>query len=114
MLTCLSSRVPELNSSSGVKRWWLCLDVIYSLFMLFYFNFSHWIFWSLRPEESAIQRANHFKKVVFGFVQAWPKANDGAMKLLLIAPYCDGTDVGESQSTYRWVSGRANYHEVTL
>jgi glycosyltransferase involved in cell wall biosynthesis len=35
-------------------------------------------------------------------------------KLLLIAPTCDGEDVGEAWSTYQWVRHLAARHEVTV
>ena len=35
-------------------------------------------------------------------------------KLLLIAPTCDGQDVGEAWSTYQWVRHLAARHEVTV
>jgi glycosyltransferase involved in cell wall biosynthesis len=35
-------------------------------------------------------------------------------KLLLIAPGCDGQDVGEVQNAYQWVSRLAERHDVTL
>lgn len=37
-----------------------------------------------------------------------------AMRLLLIAPTCDGDDVGESWSAYQWASRLAERHETTL
>jgi glycosyltransferase involved in cell wall biosynthesis len=36
------------------------------------------------------------------------------LKLLLIAPTCDGQDVGEAWVAYQWVRGVARRHEVTL
>lgn len=36
------------------------------------------------------------------------------MRVLLIAPYCDGTDVGESWSNCQWARGLASRHDVTL
>lgn len=35
-------------------------------------------------------------------------------RVLVIGPNCDGTDVGESWSTYQWVQGLAADHDVTL
>jgi glycosyltransferase involved in cell wall biosynthesis len=37
-----------------------------------------------------------------------------ALKLLLIAPTCDGQDVGESWVAYQWVRRLAERHQVTL
>jgi glycosyltransferase involved in cell wall biosynthesis len=36
------------------------------------------------------------------------------LKLLLIAPTCDGQDVGEAWVAYQWVRGLAKRHDVTL
>jgi len=36
------------------------------------------------------------------------------MRVLLIAPACDGTDVGESWVAHQWATGLARHHEVTL
>jgi glycosyltransferase involved in cell wall biosynthesis len=36
------------------------------------------------------------------------------LKLLLIAPTCDGQDVGEAWHAYQWVRGLARRHDVTL
>jgi glycosyltransferase involved in cell wall biosynthesis len=36
------------------------------------------------------------------------------LKLLLIAPTCDGQDVGEAWVAYQWVRGLARRHDVTL
>jgi glycosyltransferase involved in cell wall biosynthesis len=36
------------------------------------------------------------------------------LKLLLIAPTCDGQDVGEAWSAYQWVQRMAKRHDVTL
>ena len=36
------------------------------------------------------------------------------LKLLLIAPTCDGQDVGEAWSAYQWVRGLSQRHDVTL
>lgn len=36
------------------------------------------------------------------------------MRVLLIAPTCDGTDVGEAWVAHRWAVGLAKHHEVTL
>ncbi|MCY3002598.1 MAG: glycosyltransferase [Planctomycetota bacterium] len=36
------------------------------------------------------------------------------MKLLLVAPSCDGTDVGEAWSAHQWVSRLGKRHQVTL
>lgn len=36
------------------------------------------------------------------------------MKVLLIAPTCDGTDVGEAWVAYQWASRLASRHDVTL
>ena len=36
------------------------------------------------------------------------------LKLLLIAPTCDGQDVGEAWVAYQWVRGVASRHDVTL
>ncbi|SFV27668.1 Glycosyltransferase involved in cell wall bisynthesis [Devosia crocina] len=36
------------------------------------------------------------------------------MKILVIAPACDGTDVGESWVAHQWVAGLSRSHEVTL
>ena len=36
------------------------------------------------------------------------------LKLLVIAPTCDGDDVGEAWVAHRWVSGLARRHDVTL
>ncbi|WP_448059303.1 glycosyltransferase family 4 protein [Cellulomonas hominis] len=36
------------------------------------------------------------------------------MKLLLVAPTCDGQDVGEAEVTYQWVHRLAARHDVTL
>ena len=35
-------------------------------------------------------------------------------RLVLISPYCDGTDVGEIHWVYQWVSQLAARYEVTL
>jgi len=35
-------------------------------------------------------------------------------RVLLIAPTCDGTDVGEAWVAYRWAKGLAERHDVTL
>ncbi|MEI7766190.1 MAG: glycosyltransferase family 4 protein [Phycisphaerae bacterium] len=35
-------------------------------------------------------------------------------RILLLAPYADPKDVGESLSTFRWVEGLAQHHEVTV
>lgn len=37
-----------------------------------------------------------------------------ALNVLLIAPCCDKTDVGESRSTWQWVKGLSEHHQVTL
>jgi glycosyltransferase involved in cell wall biosynthesis len=34
--------------------------------------------------------------------------------ILVIAPYCDGTDVGEAWSTYQWIDGLKNHFDITL
>jgi len=36
------------------------------------------------------------------------------LRILLIGPTCDGTDVGEAWSTYQWVRGLSERHNVTL
>ena len=36
------------------------------------------------------------------------------LKVLLLAPGCDGTDVGESWSCYQWVNGLSQHCDVTL
>jgi hypothetical protein len=36
------------------------------------------------------------------------------LKLLLIAPNCDGRDVGEAWVGYQWARGLAHRHDVTL
>ena len=38
----------------------------------------------------------------------------GRAKVLMIAPGCDGNDVGESWSCYQWVKGVSQYADVTL
>jgi glycosyltransferase involved in cell wall biosynthesis len=35
-------------------------------------------------------------------------------RLLLVAPHCDATDVGEAWSTFQWVKGLSAIHDVTL
>jgi glycosyltransferase involved in cell wall biosynthesis len=41
-------------------------------------------------------------------------ARKPALKLLLIAPNCDGQDVGEAWVGYQWARGLARRHDVTL
>lgn len=36
------------------------------------------------------------------------------LKIVLIGPTCDGTDVGEAWSTYQWAYGLSAQHDVTL
>lgn len=36
------------------------------------------------------------------------------IRVALIAPYCDGGDVGEAWSTFQWVRGLSERHEVTV
>ena len=36
------------------------------------------------------------------------------MRVLLVAPTCDGSDVGESWIAHRWASGLGEHHDVTL
>ncbi|WIY54208.1 glycosyltransferase family 4 protein [Devosia sp. YIM 151766] len=36
------------------------------------------------------------------------------MRILLVAPTCDGTDIGEAWIAHQWARGLAEHHEVTL
>lgn len=38
----------------------------------------------------------------------------GTKRILMLAPGCDGNDVGESWSSFQWVKGIAEKHDVTL
>ena len=41
--------------------------------------------------------------------------NDSAqLKILALAPACDGTDVGEAWCAYQWIAGLAEHNQVTL
>ena len=41
-------------------------------------------------------------------------SNSAQLKILALAPACDGTDVGEAWCAYQWITGLAESNQVTL
>jgi hypothetical protein len=58
-------------------------------------------------------RARHFARVVTDLPRAWPQRRAG-MKVLLIAPNVDATDVGEALMAFKWAEALSTRVELTV